>query len=79
MSKKDKEIKKLLNKKTLTSEEAVRLLELDGWFSDKSSGTSHQQFEHSIKKGKITVPAEKNPLNVKTKNSILKQAGLKGN
>lgn len=77
MSKKDKEFQKLLHKKTLTSTEAVRLLELDGWVKDDKSGTSHQQYEHPIKKGKITVPAGKNPLNLKTKDSILEQAGLK--
>ena len=57
MSKKDKELKKLLQQKTLSSKEAVRLLELDGWIEDKDkqrkqSGSSHQQFIHPIKKGK---------------------------
>ena len=77
MSKKDKEIKKLLQQKTLISKEAVRLLELDGWVIDKKhSGTSHTQFEHPIKKGKVTVPLNKNPLKEKTLKTILKQAGL---
>lgn len=83
MSKKDKELKKLLQQKTLSSKEAVRLLELDGWIEDKDkqqkqSGSSHQQFIHPIKKGKITVPAGRKTLPEETRKSILIQAGLWG-
>ncbi len=83
MSKKDKEFQKLLNKKTLSSDEAIRLLKLDGWIEDKSkqrkkSGSSHQQFIHPTKKGKVTVPAERKTLPEDTRKDILIQAGLSG-
>lgn len=79
MSKKDKELKKLLQQKTLSSKEAVRLLELDGWVLDsKKSGSSHQQFVHPIKKGKTTVPAGRKTLPAETRKDILIQAGLLG-
>ncbi|MBR2208892.1 MAG: type II toxin-antitoxin system HicA family toxin [Synergistaceae bacterium] len=77
MSKEDKELQKLLNKKTLTSKEAVRLLELIKLNGNKKTGSSHQHFKGKNIKGKITVPAHSKELKVKTKNSILKQAGLK--
>lgn len=82
MSKKDKEFIKLLHQKTLSSEEAMRLLRLDGWIPDKNtinrkkSGTSHQQFIHPVKKGKVCVPAGRKTLPEDTKKSILEQAGL---
>ena len=79
MSKKDKEFQRLLSKKVLSSKEAVRLLELDGWFRDKNNsqtGTSHQHFSHLTKFGKVCVPAGREALPDKTKQSILKQAGL---
>ena len=83
MSKRDKELKKLLQQKTLSSKEAVRLLELDGWVLDKEkqrkkSGSSHQQFVHPIKKGKTTVPAGRKTLPEETRKDILIQAGLLG-
>ena len=83
MSKKDKEFQKLLQQKTLSSKEAVRLLELAGWILDKNtnrnnSGSSHQQFIHPDKKGKICVPAGRKTLTESTRKSILEQAGLKG-
>ena len=77
LSKKDKELRKLLNKKTLTSKEAIRLLELIQLKGDKKTGSSHQQFTDPITKCKITVPAHSKELTIKTKNSILKQARLK--
>ncbi|MBR0075756.1 MAG: type II toxin-antitoxin system HicA family toxin [Synergistaceae bacterium] len=81
MSKRDKEIQKLLHKKTLSSKEAVRLLELNGWIQDKNArktGTSHQQFIHPDKKEKTTVPAGRKTLPEATRKSILEQAGLMG-
>jgi len=38
---------------------------------------SHAQFEHSVKKGKVTIPMHNDDLYKKTANNILKQAGLK--
>jgi predicted RNA binding protein YcfA (HicA-like mRNA interferase family) len=57
--------------------EAVRLIEADGWFLDRTRG-SHRQFHHPTKPGTVTI-AGKASLDVPpgTLNSILKQAGLK--
>ena len=78
MSKKDKQFYKLLHKKTLSSDEAVRLLEIDGWYgdSDNPSDGSHYHLIHSIKKGKITIPLGRKVLKKKTLDSILQSAGL---
>ena len=81
MSKKDKQLHKLLHKKTLSSDEAVRLLELDGWYEDPDNPTdgSHYHLVHPIKKGKATVPLGRKELKKKTLDSILSNADLKGN
>ena len=81
MSKKDKQFYKLLHKKTLSSDEAVRLLEIDGWYKDPDNPTdgSHYHLVHPTKKGKMTVPLERKVLKKKTHDSILNDAGLKGN
>ncbi|MBR1658161.1 MAG: type II toxin-antitoxin system HicA family toxin [Synergistaceae bacterium] len=80
MSKKDKQFYKLLHKKTLSSDEAVRLLEIDGWQEDLDNPTdgSHYHLAHSVKKGKVTVPLGRKVLKKKTLDSILKSAGLTG-
>ena len=81
VSKKEKELQKLLHKKILSSNEAIRLVELDGWYPDpinNKSGTSHLQFHHKIKKGKVTIPANRKTLHPDTQETILKQAGLTG-
>ena len=85
MSRKDKEFLKLLQQKTLSSDEAVRLLLLAGWIPDKNtinrkkSGTSHLQFIHPVKTGKVCVPAGRKTLPEGTRKSILEQAGLTKN
>jgi predicted RNA binding protein YcfA (HicA-like mRNA interferase family) len=57
--------------------EAVRLIEADGWYLDRTRG-SHRQFKHPVKRGVVTVPGKpSDDLAPGTKNSILKQAGLK--
>ena len=80
MSKKDKQFFKLLHKKTLSSDEAVRLLEIDGWYEDPNNPQkgSHKQFVHPVKKGKVTVPTNRKVLVKDTKDDILIQAGLTG-
>ena len=80
MSKKDKQLYKLLHKKTLSSDEAVRLLEIDGWYEDSDNPTdgSHYHLVHPVKKGKVTVPLGRKVLKKKTLDSILKSAGLMG-
>lgn len=57
--------------------EAVRLLEVDGWYQVRTKG-SHRQFKHPTKRGLVTVPGRPgDDLASGTLNSILKQAGLK--
>jgi len=57
--------------------EAIRLIEADGWQQVRTRG-SHRQYNHSRKRGVVTVPGKPNDeLAPGTLNSILKQAGLK--
>jgi predicted RNA binding protein YcfA (HicA-like mRNA interferase family) len=58
--------------------EAIRIIEDDGWFQVKSTGTSHRQYKHPTKLGRVTVAGKpSDDLAPGTFNSILKQAGLK--
>ena len=79
MSKRDKEFQRLLHQKTLTSDEMIRLLELDGWVPDpdKPQTGSHKHFVHPVKKGKVSVPDHHKVLKPKTHARILQAAGLK--
>lgn len=53
------------------------MLSDDGWFL-AATRSSHRQFRHSAKPGRVTVPGKPNDdLAPGTLNSILKQAGLK--
>jgi predicted RNA binding protein YcfA (HicA-like mRNA interferase family) len=55
----------------------IRLIEEDGWFLDRTRG-SHRQYKHPIKRGLVTVAGKQgDDLAPGTKNSIMKQAGLK--
>jgi predicted RNA binding protein YcfA (HicA-like mRNA interferase family) len=57
--------------------EAVRMIELDGWYLVATRG-SHRQFKHSRKPGRVTIAGKpSDDLAPGTLNSILKQAGLK--
>jgi len=55
------------------------MIEDDGWVQVKaSSGTSHRQYKHPKKSGRVTISGEpSDDLSPGTFNSILKQAGLK--
>ncbi len=56
--------------------EIIKLIENDGWILKRTKG-SHRQFKHSTKSGLVTVAGNlSDDLAIKTKNSILKQAGL---
>ena len=56
----------------------IGMIEQDGWRLVRTTG-SHQQYRHPAKSGTVTVAGKPN-LDVPpgTLNSILKQAGLKG-
>ncbi|HUB14620.1 MAG TPA: type II toxin-antitoxin system HicA family toxin [Acetobacteraceae bacterium] len=58
--------------------EAIRLIERDGWRRIAQRG-SHRQFKHPHKVGRVTVAGKPDDdLAIGTRNSMLKQAGLKG-
>jgi len=58
--------------------EVIELLEADGWFLCTRKGTSHRQFKHKTKKGKVTVNGKlSDTLSQELLNSIWKQAGWK--
>lgn len=58
--------------------DVIEIIERDGWELVRTKG-SHRQYRHPIKPGTVTVAGKPN-LDVPpgTLNSILKQAGLKG-
>ncbi|BCS80614.1 type II toxin-antitoxin system HicA family toxin [Anaerocellum diazotrophicum] len=56
--------------------ELIKILKEDGWYEVRQRG-SHKQFRHPVKKGLVTIPFHNKDLDIKTLNSILKQAGLK--
>ncbi|MGG4390463.1 type II toxin-antitoxin system HicA family toxin [Priestia megaterium] len=53
----------------------IKRLLADGWECVRITG-SHWHFHHPIKKGIVTVPHPRKELKRKTRQSILKQAGL---
>jgi predicted RNA binding protein YcfA (HicA-like mRNA interferase family) len=54
----------------------IRLLEQDGWYLDRQSG-SHRQFRHPTKRGTVTVPGNVGAeLKRGTLASVFRQAGL---
>jgi predicted RNA binding protein YcfA (HicA-like mRNA interferase family) len=58
--------------------QVIELIERDGWRLARITG-SHRQYTHSVKPGTVTVAGKPNlDVPAGTLNSILKQAGLKG-
>ncbi len=56
----------------------IRLIEKDGWMLLPRTGTSHRQYKHPTKPGRVTIAGHPgDDVDAGTKNSILKQAGLK--
>jgi predicted RNA binding protein YcfA (HicA-like mRNA interferase family) len=57
--------------------EAIHLIEEDGWYLVATRG-SHRQYKHPNKPGRVTVAGKpSDDLAPGTRNSIMKQAGLK--
>ena len=57
--------------------DAIRLIELDGWFLIRTRG-SDRQYKHPHKPGRVTIAGKhSDDLAPGTLNSILKQSGLK--
>ena len=80
MSKREKLKARLLSQKTLSSDETIRLLELDDWIPDPDNPQrgSHKYFVHPVKKDKVTIPTGRKVLPKDTRDDILRQAGLTG-
>ena len=56
----------------------IRMLQADGWYKLKQGATSHRQFKHPTKKGRVTVDGKmSDTLEQFIINSIFKQAGWK--
>ena len=61
----------------MTFKDLEKMLKNDGWEYQYTRG-SHYYYSHKKKSGKITIPRHNNrDINIKTADSILKQAGLK--
>jgi predicted RNA binding protein YcfA (HicA-like mRNA interferase family) len=56
--------------------ELIRLIEADGWFLVRQSG-SHKQFKHPNKRGLVTISDHSGDVSKKDLHSVLKQADLK--
>ena len=55
----------------------IKLIEKDGWYFPEQNGTSHRQFKHPMKKGRVTIAGKlSSEVHPKTLKSILRQAGL---
>lgn len=58
--------------------EVIKMLEQDGWIMCSHNGTSHRQFKHPTRKGKVTVNGKlSDSLGQELLNSIWHQAGWK--
>jgi len=59
--------------------DVIREIRADGWYElSGTSGTSHRQFKHPTKPGKVTISGNLGKeMTPKTYNSVLKQAGLR--
>ena len=56
--------------------QVIKMLESDGWYICKQKGTSHRQFKHPTKKGKVTINGKlSDTLSQELLNSIWKQSG----
>ena len=60
----------------MTVRELDKLIRNDGWYLVKQVG-SHMQYKHPTKAGKVTIPNHRGDVDIRTANSVLKQAGLK--
>ena len=62
--------------KSYSSKEIIAILKKDGWYKVNTSGTSHQQFKHPTKKGRVTVKHPCKDIPLPTLKSIENQSGL---
>lgn len=63
--------------KVIKVSEIIRKLTNDGWFLYRHSGTSHRQYKHPVKAGKVTVNGKpSSEITGDLLKSIEKQSGL---
>lgn len=56
----------------------IKRIEKDGWVLLPRTGTSHRQYKHPVKPGRVTIAGHRNDdVDPRTLKSILTQAGLK--
>lgn len=60
----------------MTVREITRILLDDGWYLYKKGGTSHFQYKHPTKQGKVTISQHSGDISPGTLRSITKQAGF---
>ncbi len=63
--------------KTFKVSDIIKIIEKDGWYLDRQSG-SHRQYKHKVKKGLVTISCHKLSKDVPmlTLKSIIKQAQI---
>ncbi len=62
--------------KVMKVSDIIRALKKDGWYQASHDGTSHRQFRHPVKKGKVTIKLSDTRSGWLLK-SIEEQSGLK--
>jgi predicted RNA binding protein YcfA (HicA-like mRNA interferase family) len=62
-------------RRTVSSRQAIRAIEADGWHLVRVAG-DHHQFRHPTKLGKVTVPHPVKDLPVQVVVSIERQSGV---
>jgi predicted RNA binding protein YcfA (HicA-like mRNA interferase family) len=56
----------------------MKRIEADGWARLAGTGSSHRQYKHPVKPGRVTIAGQRNDdVDLGTLKSILRQAGLK--
>jgi len=62
----------------MTARKVESIIKTDGWYRVDGSDSSHRQYEHPVKKGKVTISFHPKPkdLKVGTLRNIFRQAQL---
>jgi predicted RNA binding protein YcfA (HicA-like mRNA interferase family) len=63
-------------KKSMTSKEVGQRLKADGWHELPGKKTSHKQFKHPVKSGKVTLPMHPGDVPKWTLKKIEEQSGV---
>lgn len=59
-----------------TPKEIEKIILKDGWYLFKKSGSSHKQYKHPYKNGKVTIAFHNTQIPLTTLKSICKQAQI---